>query len=149
MTCVDVFPREFSTTRVQKKANPKSTHLNRSRDVTIGGNCQQNYSFGFSTVTGAPNLKRSSTKVMHLEERPGINTAMEKTTTEATTIGYGSTGIYLNFANMSFEEIQRRLDNFSQEQPEHLDILQDQRWRIATVVIYSIVILFGFLENMI
>ncbi|XP_052766546.1 neuropeptide F receptor-like [Mya arenaria] len=86
---------------------------------------------------------------MHLEERPGITTAMEKTTTDATTIGYGSTGIYLNFANMSFEEIQRRLDNFSQEQPENLDILQDQKWRIATVVIYSIVILFGFLENMV
>ena len=65
----------------------------------------------------------------------------------------GSTSIYLNLANLSYEELQHHfemLDNFTREQrPEDMDMLDKSHWRITVIVIYSIVILFGFLENLV
>lgn len=64
-----------------------------------------------------------------------------------------STTIYLSLANMSLEDLQKHfeiLDNFTRHQhPADMDILENARWRITIIAIYCIVILFGFLENVV
>jgi len=77
------------------------------------------------------------------------STTMERSSIYESTPMPGVTDMYLNFANMSWEEIQRRMDNFSSYDEEPLDLLHDPTWRIAVIVIYSIVILFGFFENVV
>lgn len=74
---------------------------------------------------------------------------MERLDAESTS----STSIYLSLANLSYEDIQKHfemLDNFTRQQrPEDMDSLEKDHWRIMVIVIYSIVILFGFLENLV
>ena len=65
----------------------------------------------------------------------------------------GITKITLDLANMTWEEIQKHwalVDNFSFGQsPQDLDIMKEKSWQIFVIVIYSVVILIGFLENLI
>lgn len=55
----------------------------------------------------------------------------------------------LDFANMTMEEFQLHFHQNSTVKPGDFDILKENHWRIAIIVIYSIVVLFGFLENLI
>lgn len=74
---------------------------------------------------------------------------MESSEAESTS----STAISLSLANMSYEDLQKHfemLDNFTRfQKPEDMDILEKSQWRISIIVIYCIVILFGFLENVV
>lgn len=66
---------------------------------------------------------------------------------------HGVTKISLEIDNMTYDELQKQFELFenftAMQKPEDLDILKEQNWRIAIIVIYSIVILVGFLENVI
>lgn len=77
---------------------------------------------------------------------------MEKTS-DATNSDSGVTRFSLDLSNMTSEEIQKHFELFdnytAMQKPEDLDILKEKHWRIAIIVIYSIVILFGFLENVV
>lgn len=87
---------------------------------------------------------------MHLERRSAV--IMEKTSESSGESG-GITKITLDLANMTWEEIQQHwalVDNFTYGQaPQDLDIMKEKPWRIAIITLYSVVILFGFLENLI
>lgn len=87
---------------------------------------------------------------MHLERRSAV--IMEKTSESSGQSG-GITKITLDLANMTWEEIQQHwalVDNFTYGQaPQDLDIMKEKSWRIAIITLYSVVILFGFLENLI
>lgn len=87
---------------------------------------------------------------MHLERRSAV--IMEKTSESSGESG-GITKITLDLANMTWEEIQQHwalVDNFTYGQaPQDLDIMKEKSWRIAIITLYSVVILFGFLENLI
>lgn len=87
---------------------------------------------------------------MHLERRSASN--MEKTS-DPTNSDSSVTKYYLDISNMTLEEFRKQLellDNYTENQrPEDLDLLKNKHWRIAIIVIYSIVILFGFLENVV
>lgn len=86
---------------------------------------------------------------MHLERRSA--TSMEKTSADPTSSEDSVTRISLDLSNMTLEEIRKQFELFdnytSLQRPEDLDILKEKHWRIAIIVIYCIVILFGFLEN--
>ncbi|KAL4238068.1 hypothetical protein ACF0H5_002779 [Mactra antiquata] len=90
---------------------------------------------------------------MHLVRRSA--TSMEDSSNDyhVNEYNYGVTRISLDLANMTFEEIQKQfelLENFTaMQRPEDLDILKETNWRIAIIIIYCIVILIGFLENVI
>ncbi|KAH3853658.1 neuropeptide Y receptor type 6-like [Dreissena polymorpha] len=81
---------------------------------------------------------------------------MEKTTTVNETVRTNSvaTGMNYEFGNMSLEELDKQLqlqffENISKQGTENLDLLQESHWKITIIVIYSIVIFIGFLENLV
>lgn len=65
----------------------------------------------------------------------------------------GITKITFDLANMTWEEMQRHwalVDNFTHGQaPQDLDIMKEKPWQVTVIALYSIVILLGFLENLV
>lgn len=86
---------------------------------------------------------------MHLEPRSAA--IMEKTSESSGE--HGITRITFNLENMTWEEIQQHwalVDNFTFGQaPQDLDIMKEKPWQITVIALYSIVILLGFLENLV
>ena len=108
----------------------------------------------FSDITGEQKsaslmLYMNPSNQMHLEKSSA--SIMEKTSESPNEAGV--TKITLDLANMTWEEIQKQwalVDNFSFGQsPQDLDIMKEKSWQIVVITIYSVVILLGFLENLI
>nr|UPH88282.1 NPF receptor [Haliotis discus hannai] len=59
----------------------------------------------------------------------------------------------VDFENMSSEEIQQQFElysNFSQDiKQTDWDILKDKRWQVVVIILYVVVIVFGFLGNLV
>ncbi|KAL3873498.1 hypothetical protein ACJMK2_036607 [Sinanodonta woodiana] len=66
-------------------------------------------------------------------------------------MGITKVSLSLDWANMTEEEIMQHwqiVENFTFGLSEELDIVKQQHWRIFLIVLYSIVILIGFLGNL-